>query len=242
MLWPIAFLYYTLPYSSYRWASLLWAMVMLSLSLTLAAVWPSVASLLASSSTACPSPFCSTSFLTTMPNWRNRNTHFLTVSALSSSRNVWSEGLGAALNDSQRTLMMRYTIAPVEDKLSTWARIERSCLVATLLTSKGLITHGSTKCKTSSASKSEPSWFQINNLREAMEAATTWDKLCCLHAMMTHLSNGQHVPTAQLVICSQLAVTDFDQTERDIWPKEKKVECYTDHFWTTFIGSAINEI
>lgn len=149
--WMLWLIYYTRLFSSYRWASPLLAMAMSSLSLTLAAVWPSVASLLASSLMACPSPFCSTSFPTTMPNWKNRNTHFQTVSANSSLANVWGASLAAALNHCQRTLMTRYTIGPAEDKLSTWTRIERSCLVATLLTLKGLIACGSRKSKTSFA-------------------------------------------------------------------------------------------
>lgn len=162
---------------SYRWASLLWAMAMSSLFLISAAVWHLAASLLASSSMACPSPFCSTSFPTTTPNWRSRNTMFQTPSAPSSSGNVWGASLTAASNPSQRNLMMRYIIGPAEGKLSTRARTEQSCQLVTSLTLNGLITHGSRKCKTPSASNSEPMWFEIKNLRGEMEAAARWDKL-----------------------------------------------------------------
>lgn len=155
----------TLLFSSYRWASLLLAMEMLSLSPILAAVWHLAASHLASSSMACLFPFCSTSSPTTTPSWRNRNTNFQTQNAPSSSGNVWGASLINALNPSRRTPMMRSTIGPVGCKPSMRSRIERSCLVKNLLTLNGLTTHGSRKCKTPSASHSEPVWFKINNLR-----------------------------------------------------------------------------
>lgn len=165
----------TLFFSPYRWASLLWAMVMSCLSPILAAVWRLAASLLASSSMACPSPFCSTSFPTTTPNWRNRNVEFRTRSAPSSSRNVWGANLTAAANLSQRTRMMTYIIGLAWGTLSVRVRTEQSFQLATSLTLNGLITHGSRKCKTPSASNSEPVWFK--NIREEMGAAASWDKL-----------------------------------------------------------------
>lgn len=88
----------TFLFSSCRWVSPLWAMETSSLSPILAAVWRSAASLSASSSMECPSPSCSTSFLTITQNWRNRNTYFQTLSAPSSSRNVCGVSLTTALN------------------------------------------------------------------------------------------------------------------------------------------------
>lgn len=62
----------------------------------------------------------------------------------------------------------------------------------------------------------QPVWFLMNNLREEMEAAINWNRFCCLHAMTIPLSNPQ------LVISFQPAATNFDQTDRDIWNKNKK--------------------
>lgn len=134
---------FTLLFSFYRWASLLWATEMSSLSPILAAAWHLAASPLASSSMACPSPSCSTSFPTTMPNWRNKNTHFQTQSAPSSSRNVWGASLTTASNPSQRSPTMSSTFGLVEGNLFMRTKIKRDCPLATLLTLNGLITHGS---------------------------------------------------------------------------------------------------
>ena len=130
-----------------------------------AAVWHLAASPLASSSTACPSPSCSTSFPTTTPNWRSKNTVWQTRSAPSSSGNVWGTSSTAATRPSRRTPMMRYITGPVWGKPSTRARSEPSCQLATPVTLNGLIAHGPRPWKTPSASNSEPMWFKINNLR-----------------------------------------------------------------------------
>lgn len=151
-------------FSFCRWASLLWATEMSFLSPILAAVWRLAASRLASSSMACPSPFSSTSSLTTTPNWRSRSTHIRTPNAPSSSRNAWGASSTSASNPSQMNPRMRYTIGPMGGKLSTGARTERSCSVGHSLTLNGLITHGSRKCKTPSASNYESMWFKINSL------------------------------------------------------------------------------
>lgn len=133
-------------FASYRWASLLWATVTSYPSPISAAVWHLAASLSASSSTACPFPFCLTGFQTTTPNWRNRSTAFQTRNAPSRSRNAWGANTTAAANLSQRTQMTRYIIGLVWGNLSTRGRTEENCL----------ITCGARKCKTSSASSSEP--------------------------------------------------------------------------------------
>lgn len=115
-----------------RWASLRLVTETSSLSPTLAAVWHLAASLSGSSSMECPSPFCSTSSLTTTPNWRNRSTHFQTLSAPSSFRSVCGANLTAALNLRQKNPMMRSTFDPVEDILTLTLTLSnrRRCLTA----------------------------------------------------------------------------------------------------------------
>lgn len=124
-------------FPSPRWAFLRLVTEMLSLSPILGAAWLSAASHLVSSSMECPSPFFSTSSLTTTPNWRNRSTHFQTLSAHSSFGSVWGASLKTVSNPHQKNLMMRFTFDPVEDILTMTTLKNESLTINSLIKSLG---------------------------------------------------------------------------------------------------------